>query len=1074
MKKFTLSAAIPLFAAGLLAAALPVAAQDEDLPADGTDMSSYLTNADFDGSYDGWTLEGGGVNIGSNLCEAYESQHNGLYLYQDVTGLPMGVYTLTAKGFYRPGWNDGGEAFARGDAGVCPARFFISTATQTETGLLNSLYDTEYVFSSGGLSGYANSMAEARQVFDATDDYLVTMDDIYVGSDGTLRLGIEGIAESYSGLWSIWGDFTLIYKSELTLDGYRSLADGIYNQIYNQISLYNYSGGEALQDSIDALYDIAYGETMDEVEASTNQMRLWLEEANAAVAACDDLSEAIASYQQWITQGYPGASDLTAVYEAVYPILDGAYKDDGTPYFAADIESCVTLLEEAIRNYRLSQDIPEGGLDATFALTNPDFTDETGAGSSEGWTIVNTKADGSAAEGDFRLNYFGPDGEERYWWNNWAAGVSYCANMDVYTEVQNLPAGYYTFSVLHTTDNTILPNQRAYGITEYDEKESLLPTKYTEYGSSGWNSDASYWDTLYVDSVFVGSDGYLRVGMHSTMTESSSAGWFCITDARLTYHGTGESSVNELTRDILLARGDTLLTRDFLAIQQAYLSDAMETLRAADISTDEAANAAFDAFLLVLDSCGNAVSSMADFRTNYYDPIVAMLTTAPTDDLATTIAFFQGMCDEMTTSLTTTVEMFYGVIVPQAAAFLEYANAYIAAYEYGMGSVEEVTSVITTVLSDQNANVTENPLVSDVAAQNVTNLLGFAEAYDNALIELAVEGVYDPDTLTVITGLVDETVEAMLADQDNIAGYTSTISLLINRLRLTAEGLELPDGTRDLTSWIVNANIEDLTDAGGSGTGGDRTVLPNGWEGYTNNGNGCFWTSIDNGTSNIPEGVAAMEAWSSDPSALTFNFYQTLKGMPAGSYRVTVLARDMQTALANGASKLYVSTSEGREYVEPIYSHPVLTGDTLVYDTTYVQVDGVDTDVIDTITTSLNVDDMTYDLYTIDDIWITNDGADMTIGVRRDSLGVCNWFSADDFHLYMIARFNTGIEEVGADSGEELVVYSRNGYIYVEGADEYTVYNVSGVAAYRKDQQLQPGYYIVKAADGRTAKVVVD
>ena len=189
------------------------------------------------------------------------------------------------------------------------------------------------------------------------------------------------------------------------------------------------------------------------------------------------------------------------------------------------------------------------------------------------------------------------------------------------------------------------------------------------------------------------------------------------------------------------------------------------------------------------------------------------------------------------------------------------------------------------------------------------------------------------------------------------------------------------------------------------------------------------------------------------------------------------MARDADGQLPNGATKFYVETSEGREYIEPIYSHPVVTGDSMRYDTVYVTgEDDLPTDEIERIDTVLDINNHIYDEYIIDNILISNDGADMTIGVRRDSLGVSNWFSADNFKLYLLERLNTGIEEVGIDgaNGNDLVVYTQNGYIVVEGADDYTVYNIPSGIAYRKDQQLQPGIYVVQAADGRKAKVIVE
>ena len=1085
MRKFILSAAVPL-CAGLLGVAVPATAQDVAAPEPGTDMSSYIVNGAFkpDGDYYagsrplpggfGWVLESGGANTAWDLCEAYQEDHNSLYLYQDIDSLPPGIYSLTAKGFYRPGGNDGGAAYKQGNKGVCPSEFFISTATQDKSGELPSLYTADSaVCQVNQLNGYADGMEGARWMYDNTDFYKVSMDDVYVGEDGKLRIGIRGVANSYGGLWSIWGDFKLTYEGVLDITAYRAWAADIYNQLYSYMP--TYSGGNDILYKADDLDAIEYGSTMEEVEANVSQLNQWLVEVQAGYAAEQRLGELAAEYNDWASQGYPGKDELDAAYQVVEGALNGGTAEDGSLYYAADLDSLADMFEIAIRNYRLSVEVPAEGLDATFVIASPEFTKEGGDytvqndGSSEGWTIVNTKADGSAGVGDFRLNYLGG----RNWWNNWTANSNDCAHMDVYQEFTNLPAGYYSFSCLFTMNNTVL-DQRAYAYSTYDEKESLLPTKYTQFGATGWDTDPSHWDTLYVDSVFVGEDGYLRLGMHSNPSTSWPDGWFCFTGCKLTYYGAGDGSINEQMRDVLLANGDTLLTREFLAVQKEYLKAGMETLKAADISTTEAANAAFETFTAVLDSAETAIDDMAAFRTDLYDPIVAMQETVTSDELLATIIQFQGLCDQTIAAEGTTVELF-GLIKTQAAAFKEYADAYVASYEYSSTAVEEVKAVMDQVLTAQNTAVTENPMACEQAATNVTDLLGFGKAYDKILVEFEVEG-YNADTLAAIQTEVTNVINAMIADQDHIAQHTSALGILMHRLMLTAAGIELPDGSKDVTFWITNPDIEDLTDAGG--TTGTTSIRPNGWEGYTNNGNGAFWTSVDKANHGvIPSGNVKMEAWGGTPSTLNFNYYQTLKGLPAGYYRATVMAHDIQNALANGASKFYVSTSEGRDYVEPIYSHPVLTGDTMRYDTVYVTgEDGLPTTEIDRIDTVLDVDNDVYDLYTIDNILITNDGADMTIGVRRDSLGVCNWFSADNFKLYLLQRLNTGIEEVGIDgaNGNELVVYTQNGYIVVEGADEYTVYNIPSGIAYRKDQQLQPGVYVVQAADGRKAKVIVE
>lgn len=1074
MRKFILSAAVPL-CAGLLGVALPAEAQDVAAPEPGTDMTSYIKNADFstDGTFnypsvpEGWTSEGGGVIIEANVCEAYQEQHNDLYIYQEIDSLPMGFYSLTAEGFYRPGWNDGGAAYkATGATGVCPAEFFLATATQDLSAQLCCIYATTYAPTQQNNQGYPDGRLGAREAFDNSDDYLVTMDNLVVGEDGKLTLGIRGIERSYGGLWSCWGNFKLTYLGPLDLERYRGWATQINNEIWQYAGMS--SGSEAILAALEDLVDINYGETVAEVESNIAQMLRWQTEMEAIYAAEQTFGEILGECNDWLSQNLPGRAEFEEVVNSMSEVLNGATAPDGTPYYADDLDSLGVVLSEAIRNYRLSETIPADGLEASFVISNPWFTVEdgdihnSGYATAEGWLTNNVKADGSEAAGDFRLNTFGPEGATLNWWNNWSANSNDCAHMDLYQEFHNLPAGYYSFSCIHTTDGDIV-DQRAYAQSSYDLKESALPTKMTLLGNSGWNTDPTHWDTLYVDSVFVGSDGYLRIGMHSNPNNTgSSAGWFCVTGFEMKYYGAGEGSIDEQMRDVLLANGDTLLTREFLAVQKEYLKAGMETLKAADISTTEAANAAFETFTAVLDSAETAIDDMAAFRTDLYDPIVAMQETVTSDELLATIIQFQGLCDQTIAAEGTTVELF-GLIKTQAAAFKEYADAYVASYEYSSTAVEEVKAVMEQVLTAQNTAVTENPMACEQAATNVTDLLGFGKAYDKILVEFEVEG-YNADTLAAIQTEVTNVINAMIADQDHIAQHTSALGILMHRLMLTAVGIELPDGSKDVTFWMTNPDIAEVD------AGGNRTACPNGWEGFTTGGNGNFWT---------PEGVTdnGLEAWAQNPSGHTFNYHQTVKGLPAGYYRASVMARDMQGQLANGATKFYVKTSEGREYIEPIYSHPVVSGDTLAFDTVYVtDADNLPTDVIDHIDTTLNVDDATYDPYVIDNILITNDGADMTIGVRRDSLGVCNWFAADDFKLYLLQRLNTGIEEVGIDgaNGNDLVVYTQNGYIVVEGADDYTVYNIPSGIAYRKDQQLQPGIYVVQAADGRKAKVIVE
>lgn len=84
------------------------------------------------------------------------------------------------------------------------------------------------------------------------------------------------------------------------------------------------------------------------------------------------------------------------------------------------------------------------------------------------------------------------------------------------------------------------------------------------------------------------------------------------------------------------------------------------------------------------------------------------------------------------------------------------------------------------------------------------------------------------------------------------------------------------------------------------------------------------------------------------------------------------------------------------------------------------------------------------------------------------------WLSADDFGLFCTEKgWSVGIEEVGAaEEGAAFTVTVSNGYITVNGAEDYAVYSISGTQV-DAAQQLPAGTYIVTAG-GKSVKVAVD
>lgn len=84
------------------------------------------------------------------------------------------------------------------------------------------------------------------------------------------------------------------------------------------------------------------------------------------------------------------------------------------------------------------------------------------------------------------------------------------------------------------------------------------------------------------------------------------------------------------------------------------------------------------------------------------------------------------------------------------------------------------------------------------------------------------------------------------------------------------------------------------------------------------------------------------------------------------------------------------------------------------------------------------------------------------------------WLSSDDYELWCVEKgWSVGIEEVGAaEEGAAFTVTVSNGYITVNGTEDYAVYSISGTQV-DAAQQLPAGTYIVTAG-GKSVKVAVD
>lgn len=127
-------------------------------------------------------------------------------VYQDITGLPEGTYTLTAQAFHR----DGGHGTS--SKTVIPD-LYATNSSKTFTTKVCSINDAS------APAAKPNTMHEAGDAF-LGGAYNVTLSGVTVGSDGKLRIGVRNTssAANSNDLWCIFNNFQLLYHGTATGD----------------------------------------------------------------------------------------------------------------------------------------------------------------------------------------------------------------------------------------------------------------------------------------------------------------------------------------------------------------------------------------------------------------------------------------------------------------------------------------------------------------------------------------------------------------------------------------------------------------------------------------------------------------------------------------------------------------------------------------------------------------------------------------------------------------------------------------------------------------------------------------
>lgn len=363
-------------------------------------------------------------------------------------------------------------------------------------------------------------------------------------------------------------------------------------------------------------------------------------------------------------------------------------------------------------------------------------------------------------------------------------------------------------------------------------------------------------------------------------------------------------------------------------------------------------------------------------------------------------------------------------------------------------------------IADQALLDAQNSAIFSVQDSILGNDLAYANLYVSAS---DIAATLSTENAQIITNSQASTIVAATTKSSAEALATLTADVL------KARQMEVKAGS-DVTSWITNPGFE-------------NTTFPAGWTNNSMSSNTIqppleiTWFAEKEMVGNGFTGTKCIEKWIAVGSKLAdYSIQQTIIGLPAGEYTISVWGKAIQQALST-----HIDETTGEEVFnaesDTLNELKNVTGTYLfaqdqkteistpnIYDAELAQFSNVvRTNIVNNATASREPVSRRFSVK----CKIATD-INLTFGVKTEST-TANWISFDNFSITCDKLDDTGIENVSAEN--TFKAFTQNGYIYVIGADKYSITNIAGQNV-STTNQLPAGIYIV-TAEKQSIKVVV-
>lgn len=546
----------------------------------GADVTNkFLVNARYEEGSTGW--QGSPTVNGPKDNKCAEKYNCKFDVYQEVKDAPVGVYSITLQGFFRPG--DNVVAWPIYSQNMkWEKETSIAVYANNNTSPLKCIYDEVVkkgeLFQTESLVGPAPFEAEAENgdsiwfVNDMTNSGIAFSNDLYkstafglVAKAGdVLRIGIKGELDN-TNQWVCWDNFKMVYEGfkadiiapQLTLALEHAAA---YIQDGKPVQSMSKTAFDALKAAIDKGVEAQAGTDGKVMFDALSALFDAMEKATASVATFKTLVEAVEELQTLAMTSSASQETKNAALKLYTEIYEGVenftIEDEQVEAYLAQISELRTKL--MIPDEVASDD---HAVDYTAVLVTPSFEDENGANSVDGWSFVDTKGS------------FGNDDSQK-------AALLYefyeKEKVDMYQDIVGLPNGTYAitanaFCRMGSSDNDLasyvanpdtVSNAFIYGVSgEKMSGKGIMPISAghgtEQVGSGAENtiqingadayipndmvSASAYFEIgRYLNTVIVNvTDGKLRVGVRKD--EKVASDWLIIDNFKLYYYGDNSS-----------------------------------------------------------------------------------------------------------------------------------------------------------------------------------------------------------------------------------------------------------------------------------------------------------------------------------------------------------------------------------------------------------------------------------------------------------------------------------------------------------------------------------------------------